>query len=737
MLWAALTVCELTVCELAGTSAQAGDWPHWRGPEQNGISREKGLLESWSPEGENLLWKSDIGGRSTPIVMNGRVYVNCRTDDDFLDPVQKLNAREQVVCWDAESGKVLWKKLFTVSQTDIAPPRIGWASMVADPETKHVYQHSVAAQLRCFTEDGNLVWERNLNEEFGVISGYGGRTQTPIIDGDKLIVSFLTINWGDTKAPPPKHRYYAFDKKNGELLWVSTPGVAALDTNYTVPMIAVVDGVRMLIGGNGDGNIHAMNAHTGEKLWDFKLSRRGLNASVAVEGNYVYVGNGEDNWDNTKFGRVACIDARGRGDITETHCVWKVDDIRVGYTALLVKDGILYCVTDGGVLVAFDAQNGNRLWEFSLGTVGKGSPVWADGKIYVMEVNGRIHILRPSREGCQSLSKVHLKARVGAGDDEIYASPAIANGKVYFLTRDNMYCVGKKDASPQSDPIPALPAEHPAEKEVASIQVYPYEVTVRTGDTVKYRVQTFDKWGHALGLVDAPLTTTLPGAKIEAGTLTIAKTEQSQAGTITAEYQGKTATARLRAFAPFPWKWDFTGFKEKEVPPTWIGAFLKFQPMTDGDNVVMKVPSSKARPSLYIHMGAPNMKGYTVQADLLTKEQKRQMSNLGITCQGYNLILQGNAQVLRIEDWAPVLRASKEIDYAWDPEEWYTLKMRVDVQGESGTIRGKVWKRGTPEPEAWTIEVTDPYVNQEGSPGIYIYSLTDAALDNVLVTESK
>ncbi|MCY2995559.1 MAG: PQQ-binding-like beta-propeller repeat protein [Planctomycetota bacterium] len=197
----------------AGAVANAGDWTHWRGPEQNGVSREKGLVDDWSLESKkNVLWVSPIGGRATPIVMHGRIYLDCRTPDDVADPEQVVNAQEQVVCRDANTGDVIWKDVFDVFQTDIPAPRVGWASLVGDPETGYVYLHSVSGLFRCYTPDGKVVWEYSLHEEFGKVSGYGGRTVTPIIDEDRVIVSFFGVSWAEGALPPPKQTYYAFDK---------------------------------------------------------------------------------------------------------------------------------------------------------------------------------------------------------------------------------------------------------------------------------------------------------------------------------------------------------------------------------------------------------------------------------------------------------------------------------------------------------------------------------------------
>ena len=162
-----------------------------------------------------------------------------------------------------------------------------------------------------------------------------------------MIVAFLARNWGETKGPGPKHTFYAFDKNNGKLLWTAAPGGRPKDTTYSNPIIRVINGQRQLICGNADGGIYAINARTGASIWGFQMSKRGINSSPVVDGNLVYISHGEDNIDiATSFGRIQCIDATGSGDVTETNSVWRVDNVKAGYTGLLVKDGILYVVAD-------------------------------------------------------------------------------------------------------------------------------------------------------------------------------------------------------------------------------------------------------------------------------------------------------------------------------------------------------------------------------------------------------
>jgi outer membrane protein assembly factor BamB len=721
----------------AAVTANADDWPDWRGPAHNGHSFETGLVETWDYEaGTNVLWESPIGGRAAPVVLDGRVFLGCRTADDVTIPAQRIHAREQVVCRDAATGEVIWNDVFNITQTDIPAPRVGWAALVGDPETNFVYMHSVSGIFRCYDFDGNVVWEKSLLEEYGKISGYGGRTQTPIIDEDRIIVGFFGLSWGSKAVPPPKMTYYAFDKRTGGLLWEAPVGERPLDTNYSNPVIAVVDGQRLLIGGGADGHLHAINARSGAPVWIFRMSRRGLNMTPAVEGNMVYISHGEDNIDTTEFGRVQCIDARGSGDITETNSVWRVNGIKAGYAAMLVNDGILYVVADTGKLHAFDSQSGEELWDYSLGTVGKGAPVWADGKLYVMEVNGHIHILKPSREKCESLSMVELKSRDQNGLDEIYATPAISDGRVFFVTRDRTICIGKPDAGKRTTREVAVLEEADGGKGVVSMRVVPFETRVLTGEDVTYQIQGLNKLGQTVGdvTVEWALPENAVGITVNGNTLTVAEDAPSQGVEITATSGDMTAMTRLRTFAPLPWSWDFEGFAPKQVPSTWVNAFLKLQPTeVDGQMVMKKSP--KGTPSSNIWLGTAHMKGYTVQADVQLKEDRRKLPSAGLVVEGYNFILVGNTSKLELNCWMPHKRVGRTQKFKADPDVWYTMKMTVEQTDEGARILGKIWERGESEPADWTIEALDPHPAEIGGPGLFVYSLADIYFDNISVTE--
>ena len=421
---------------LCSGTAQAADWPSWRGPSQNGVSSESDLITEWSTEGDNLIWHANFIGRSTPIVLNGRVFVIGRRGEG-------IGQEGIVAAFDAENGEKIWEHAYNIFHTTIPFNRVGWASLTGDPETGYIYAHGVGGLFLCFDRDGEVVWSRSLTEEFGRISGYGGRVHTPVVDEDLVIISYLSSNWGS--HTPGRHRYFAFNKRTGAVVWISTPGGKPLDTTYSVPVVTEIGGVRMLIGGNADGSVYAMKVRTGEKIWGFALSRRGINSSVVVGNNKVYAAHSEENLDNTALGRVVCIDATGTGDVTATHEVWRYDGVFAGYTSPVLHDGRLYIVDNSANMHALNATDGTPHWIHNIGTVGKGSPVFADGRLYAPEVNGRFTIIAPGDKSAETIDSDVIPMPEGRAA-EFYGAPAVAYGRVYISTEAGIFALGNKKA---------------------------------------------------------------------------------------------------------------------------------------------------------------------------------------------------------------------------------------------------------------------------------------------------
>ena len=746
---------------LIPASADAGDWAYWRGPEMSGVSRESGLPETWSlgPDGgaeggENVLWTSDVGGRAAPAVLNGRVYLNTRTAADVRDPEEVVNARQMTICWDAVTGEELWRDEFNVAQTDIPSNRVGFASPVGDAETGNVYVHTVDGLMICYSADGDRLWEHAMYPEFGHISGYGGRTATPIVDEERVVVSFLAGGAGSTKPGPPAQYFYAFDKRTGDVLWATAPGGRPYDTLYTNPVIAVIGGVRQLICGNADGGIYGIQARTGEPIWGFRMAKRGLNASAVVADGLVYITHGEDNIDTTVggLGRVQCIDPMlggdtlATGDLTDNPAasVWRVNGVKAGYSSPVAHEGILYVVADTGKLYAFDAKTGDELWTQILGTVGKGSPVWADGKLYVMENAGRVWTLGVSREGVEVLNEVVLQARVGQGLDELFASPAISDGKIYLVTRDRTICIGEDDPQDVADLIPPPGEEADVGTEPAVLRLSPHFAALRPGDEREMTLRAYDANGRFLKTIDDYELTAadgFDGLQLDATKVSVADdlgVQVPQATTVTAEVGGLTADAYLRVYPPLPWSWDFEDLKGKAVSEAWVNAPGKLTPVQRDGNTVVEYGPGPGAPAFEIFVGPPDMGDYVVQADVMVTG-KRRLASPGVINERYSFILKANTLKLGIQTWQAHLRLGEDatMKFKSDPDVWYRLKLAVENRDGVAHVRGKAWPRDGEEPAEWTLEVTDPHPNGQGAPGIYAYRLADGYFDNVTVTPAE
>lgn len=711
---------------LSVQAARGTDWTSWRGVGDRGMAYEKALVSEWSLEGEHLLWKAPYGGRSTPILVDGLLYLN--------GPVGEGEMRaERVVCLQADTGRPLWEYRFNVFLTDIAENRVGWTAMVADPETGNIYCHGTGGELLCLSRIGQVVWRVSTTEDLGRISGYGGRLHNPILDEDRVILTFSNSSWGDQAKP--SHRLAAFDKRDGRVLWWSEPGESPPEdpTCYATPVAAIVGGTRMIIAPNGDGSVYAVGARTGEKLWSFPFCKRGLNVSPVVDGDRVYVSHSEENLHSTEMGSVACLDASQRGVLSESAVVWRRDGIRAGYASPSIADGRVYVVDNSATLHCLDARDGRSIWEFDLGRVGKGSPVvTADGVIYVAEQNGIFWILRDEGERCVELDR-ELFRREDRLVDEIFGSPAVCDGRVYFITRYGTYALGKAGAAVERVPSPAPPAEvTPTRASPTFLHVVPAEVTLAPGAEARFEPRFFVGETPAPGVLQAKCewsVTGVAGQVSQDGTFTAAATTKPSAGFITARGAGLEAKARVRVFPAPPIREDFEGLAEGSIPPGWAGIAAKTKVVArDGGKVLVKLAERPSVPFVRIrgYIGPPVAGGYTISAEMLGEGLERgpvkYQADMGLINSRYRLILLGNDQVLRLESWAPLPRIRRDVPFAWAGERWYVMKLRIEVEGNRSVCRGKVWPRGEPEPTDWTIEVMDPSPNAEGSPGIYAYS---------------
>jgi outer membrane protein assembly factor BamB len=708
--------------------AQAGDWAEWRGPRRDGVSMEKNLPAKWSPVGENLSWKAPYGGRSAPIVVGNHVYLQ-----NGAEKGDKL--QERVMCFDADTGKLLWEHRFNIYLSDVPPHRVGWASPVGDPATGNVYVQGVGGNLIALSKDGKLLWERSLGEDFGLLTTHGGRTVSPLIDGELVIASGPTFSWG--KHFNGSHRFMAFDKKTGETIWVSTPGRRPYDTTYAAPIIANVGGTRLLIQGTSDGFVHAIKPQTGEPVWKVEISKRGINTGVVVKDTTAILTHSEENLDSSEMGMVAAIDASMKGEIKKEQMKWSVMGWQGGFSSPVIDGDRFYQIDNGANLAAFDIATGKQLWLKNLGTIQRASPVLADGKLYVGTENGKFFILKPSATGCEILDEDQLGTE--AVPEKIIGSVAISNGRIFMATEEHLYCIGKKHAETARE---QLPYGDPLKIGAATYtQVVPTDLTLKPGESVRLRVRTFDEKGNYIK-EETAATWALDQLKgtVENGQFTAATDAVAQVGTVKATVNGITGEARVRVVPPLPWNENFDGMAVDTFPQHWTNTGSKYKVReVNGNKVLVKTTEGSsllARARAY--MGPSDLSNYTVEADVWATEKRRQMGEAGVIAQRYVLSLFGNAQRLDLTPWQPETARVASVPFAWKAETWYRMKLQVENMPDGKVrARGKVWAVGEAEPAAWTIERIDPIGNHQGSPGIYGNALAEIYFDNLKVTPNK
>ncbi|MGA2588420.1 MAG: PQQ-binding-like beta-propeller repeat protein [Bryobacteraceae bacterium] len=721
---------------LAQQIGSVGDWPDWRGPDRDGISREKSLPEKWSLDGQGLAWKAPYGGRSTPVVLGDHLYLENTFGKGETE-------QERLMCFNADTGKLLWEYKFNLYQSDVPAHRVGWASPAADAETGNVYSFGVNNLVTALTKDGKKLWERSITEEFSPFTTHGGRTVSPLIDGNLVIVSTPTSTWGTMGNRA--QRFIALDKRTGDIVWISTPGGRPYDTSYAAMNIVNINGTRLLVTGGADGAALALKPQTGEPVFNLVIAKRGLNTGIVVNGNYAIVSHGDENLDSNEMGMIAAFDATRKGKLGKDAIKWSVKGFIGGFSSPVIDGDRVYQADNNGTLFAFDVETGRQLWKQTLGTVQKASTVFADGKIYIGSESGRFYILRPHSDRCEVLSEVELPLSDSGIvsqkiPEPVVAAAAVARGRIYFVSSDTLYAIGpKKTAAHPWKPV--VQTLEPGQGDPAWVQVEPTELVLAPGEIVQLHARLFDAAGRFLR-EDNTAAWSLDHLKgtVADGKFAVATDDTGQAGLIKATVGSLTGEARARVIPPLPWNITFDSYAVGSLPPQWVSAQAgRFQVSEiEGHKVLEKLPNETLFKRIRVFMGPSTWSNYTVECDIRIPEKRRQMGDAGIIAQRYTLVAFGNNQRLEMNSWQPEVARAVSAPYAWKPDTWYRLKLRVENTSDGKTrIRGKAWAVADPEPDGWLIDRTDPVPNKQGSPGIFADAQFGVYFDNLKVTPNQ
>ncbi len=721
-------------------AAPVTGWLHWRGPHQNGTSDETGLPDRIELGGENHLWTFDMAGRGEAVMTGDRVYA-------FGYAGEGPDLREYLTCLDADTGRVVWQHGFNDFLSDIVYERYAIGAPTVDSETGNIYLMTTAGEMYCFNPQGMVLWQYSMMERFGLLTFPNGRRGAAVIEGDLVIHHCITSYWG--ADGPARDRFFAFKKKTGELVWSSTPGTPPKDSSFSSPVIASLNGKRVLYAGTGCGNLVAINALTGDPLWRYHFSFGGVNSSVLLHDNNKLIAiHGKENIDTTEVGRMAAIrigaepEAGQKGPVVldKSAELWRQPLVMFTSSPVLVGDRV-YQVSHTGELECLDAEKGDILWHHKLenGQL-HASPLYADGKLYVPMGNGNFYILKVKDDGVEELDKITV-------DGGLLGAPTVWNGKMLLHSKKKLYCFGKTGGTLKGKPWARHLSKSRKRGDVARLQIVPSDVLLNPGHEETFVVRglnangavvrnnvraTFEKFIPPTARVKTEVDAQFSGRKIEA-----AEDAKASAGALRATWRDAAGIGRARVLSGSTFAEDFEGFSVNQTYPEghrhggvefaypplpWIGARFKWDIRSiEGNNVLVKTLDRVLFQRATTFIGDPDMSQYTVEADLMTDGNRRMKSNVGLINQRYVFELVGNWQLLEVSSNHDRIKVS--VPFKWATKTWYRMKTRVDLADDgSGVAKAKVWKRGEAEPSAWTIEVPHKHAHPNGAPGLRGFS---------------
>lgn len=426
---------------------RADNWPHWRGPAATGVSTETGLPERWS-DTENIAWKAPVRGLgiSSPIVWGEYVFVtsqigrSARRAGNHPTLVQGGNpagAGERALGGGAAPAAD--KVVFLITALNRADGRKAWEyelpaeGRLAEVHDKHnlassspvtdgrrVYAWFGTGQIVSLDMTGKLVWSRHLGREYAPFDINWGHSSSPAIFNDSLIL----ICYHDT------HSYLLnLDTASGKTKWRVDRG--ARINSYSTPLIVQSGSTHEVIVNSSEG-VSGHNAATGQLLWHIQEPNRfPIPMPVFHEGT-IYTSRGY------RSGPYMAIRPGGKGDVSNSHIVWRTDTGAPYVSSLVHYNGLLYMAGDVGVLSAIDARTGQRVWQERTGGVFTASPVAADGRIYLLSEDGQTLVLAAGSAG----NPPHVLARNRLNARQL-ASPAISGGRIFVRTDDAVIAIGK------------------------------------------------------------------------------------------------------------------------------------------------------------------------------------------------------------------------------------------------------------------------------------------------------
>ena len=337
-------------------------------------------------------------GYNSPVIWDDKLFVSGAD-----------NTASIVACYNRNTGQLLWEKeVKDIPGSPASPPKApdsGLAAPTMAVDGKRVCAIFATGDVVAFDLNGNKIWGRNL----GVPSNHYGHSSSLQVWEDKLVVQY------DTRAGG---RMLALETSTGETIWdVSRP----VQITWASPVLIELDG-KIQIVTSADPYVSGHDLETGEELWKVEAMMGEVGPSVAYDGGLVYA--------SQEYARTVAIRPGSGAEI-----VWEDDEYMSEVASPVAHNGLMFLASMYGVLVCYDGKTGEKQWEKEFDNELWSSPAIAEGKLYMWDKEGIMHIMKADRTG-EMISEPVL-------GEPGYAQPVFADGVLYLRGTENLYCIGK------------------------------------------------------------------------------------------------------------------------------------------------------------------------------------------------------------------------------------------------------------------------------------------------------
>jgi outer membrane protein assembly factor BamB len=399
----ARSIAVLLLCPLL---AAAQDWPQFRGPEGQGLSKVTAAPLKWSESSDNIKWRLPIEGLgwSSPVVLDKHLWLTTATEGG-----KSLRA----VCVDAAAGKLLHNiEVFHAETPGPAHKKNSYASPTPVLDKDRVYVHFGPNGTACLSGEGKILWKQVLK-----YNPVHGAASSPALVGELLIIS---CDGADSPF------LIALDRKTGAQRWKSPrePNTDQKKFAFCTPLPIEV-GKTLQVVSPFAGGVTSYDPASGRSIWHVRYPNGYSVVPRPVYGHgMVFLSTGFDK------PTVIAIKVDGKGDVTETHVAWRMEKgAPLNPSPLLIGEE-LYLVSDQGIATCADAKTGKVHWQERLGGNFSASPLHVAGNIYFLSEDGVTTVVKADKTFTQ-VAKNELKGRT-------FASPAPIEGALFLRTETQL-----------------------------------------------------------------------------------------------------------------------------------------------------------------------------------------------------------------------------------------------------------------------------------------------------------